>query len=222
VAETRGTQDKASSLGHRRWIGVLTAFVLSWPLLASQPVNAATDVTAFTLDGSPGEQISRGRALVYTPANATVIAGPYGGGTYWGVGMDATNENGSFSAVVAPPVGQDLVPGTYPAASVATDTEAALFVLGDGVACSAPTGTVTVHEVSFQMEPTVEVLTFAATYEQHCDDWAGALHGELRYHSSLDFTAAATGPVRSSPQRCACGCPIRRSVLDRASRSRPA
>ena len=195
MAETLDTHDRALSPGHRRWIGVLTAIVVSWPFLASQPVHAATDVTAFTLDGSPGEQISRGRALVFTPDNATVIAGPSGGGTYWGVGMDASNENGSFSAVVAPPIGQDLVPGTYPAASVATDTEAALSVLGDGVACSASTGTVTVHEVSFQMEPTVEVLTFAATYEQHCDDWAGALHGELRYHSSLGFAAAATDPA---------------------------
>jgi hypothetical protein len=189
-----GTQITAPSAGRRRRIAVLTAIVVLWPLLASQPINAASDVTAFTLDGSPGEPISRGRALVFTPDNATVVAGPSGGGTYWGVGMDASNANGSFSAVVAPQLGQDLVPGTYPTARFATDTEARLDVFGDGVGCNASTGTVTVHEVSFQMEPTVEVLIFAATYVQYCDDYPGALHGELRYHSSLDVAAAATEP----------------------------
>lgn len=196
MTEALGTQGTAarSSKGHRRWTGVLAAIVLAWPFLASLPVRAASDITAFTLDGSPGEPISRGRALVFTPDNATVVAGPHGGGTYWGVGMDASNENGSFSAVVAPRLGEDLVPGTYPTARFATETEARLDVFGDGVGCNASTGTVTVHEVSFQTEPTVEVLTFAATYVQFCDGSAAPLHGELRYHSSRDVTAAATQP----------------------------
>ena len=190
-----GTQVTARSACRRRWIGLLTAIVVASPLLASQPVNAASDITAFTLDGSPGEPISRGRSLVYTPDNATIVASAPGGGTHWGVGMDASNENGSFSAVVAPLLGQVLVPGTYPTARFATDTEAGLDVSGDGVGCNTSTGTVTVHEVTFQMEPTVDVLTFAATYVQFCDGYPGALHGELRYHSSLDFTAAATDPA---------------------------
>jgi hypothetical protein len=190
-----GTQITAPSAGRRRRVAALTAIVFAWPLLASQQVHAASDVTAFTLDGSPGEPISRGRALVFTPDNATILASAPGGGTYWGFGMDVSNANGSFSAVVAPPLGQDLVPGTYPTARFATDTEARLDVSGDGTGCNTSSGTVTVHEVSFQMEPTVDVLTFAATYVQYCDDYPAALHGELRYHSSLDFAAAATEPA---------------------------
>ncbi|MGH2642055.1 MAG: choice-of-anchor D domain-containing protein [Actinomycetota bacterium] len=189
-----GTRDTAPSPGRRRWIGALTAFVVAWPLIASAPVEAASDVTALTLDGSPGEPITHGRALVFTPDNATVIAGIAPGLLHPGVGMDASNENGSFSAVVGPPLGQELVPGTYTTARFASATEARLDVSGGGTGCNASSGTVTVHEVSIQTVPVEEVLTFAATYVQYCEGFPGPLHGELRFHSSLDVMAAATEP----------------------------
>jgi hypothetical protein len=132
-----------------------------------------------------------GKTYVFTPDDSTIAAGQFGDG----VVMAVSHPNHIFSVNVTPPTGQDLVPGTYPTTRFETASTAGLSVSGDGVGCNSASGTITVHEVSIQTQPTVVVERFAATFEYRCENISPPLFGELRYLSSLDVRAATADHV---------------------------
>jgi hypothetical protein len=156
--------------------------------IPSGPASAAP-VTAFTLDSQPGDYIGQGQSLVYTAPTATISANANGSS---GVYMSVSQDSHWWNASVSPPTGQSLTPGTYSTTRFPSSTAAGLDVSGDGRGCNTSVGSVTILEVSFDGDG--NPLTFAASYEQHCESDTEALFGELRYSSGFEFSAASTTP----------------------------
>jgi hypothetical protein len=175
----------------RRWLGTLLAGTLA--LLTTglhPPAVAATGLTMFVLDSTPGEFVVGGKTYVFTSEDSTIAAGQFGDG----VTVQVSSPNHTFWANVTPPTGQALAPGTYQTTRFETGSTAGLSVSGDGVGCNSATGIITVHEVSIQTQPEVIVERFAATFEYRCEGISPPLFGELRYLSSVDVRAATADP----------------------------
>ena len=192
----RGWLSKGASCrtGRRRWLGALLAGTLAALSIGPQlPAVAATDLTMFVLDSTPGEYVVGGKTLAFTPENATIGAGQFGDGLF----MSVSNDNNHFFADITPPTGQALLPGTYPTTRFDTASTAGLSVTGNGVGCNSATGSITVHEVSIQTQPQFIVERFAATFEYRCEGVSPPLFGELRYLSSVDVRAATVDPYNA-------------------------
>jgi hypothetical protein len=172
---------------HGRLRAVLIAAMIM-VAIPSGPASAAP-VTAFTLDSQPGDYIGQGQSLVYTPPGATISASASGSG---GVYMSVSQDGHWWNASISPPTGQSLAAGTYSTTRFPSSSAAGLDVSGDGRGCNTSTGSLTVLEVSFDSDG--NPLTFAASYEQHCEGDSEALFGELRYSSGFEFRAASTSP----------------------------
>ena len=186
----------AASIERTRFVrmtGVLAGASILLTLVSATPSVAAVGVTALTLDSGPGSLVGSGRSFVFTPGNATFQT--VGGTNADGVLLRANpNAGGSFSATVRPETGEELFPGTYATTTTATETTAGLMVSSSGTGCTNSTGTVTVHEISYVSNPDPRVERFAATYQFQCLNASEPVFGELRYDSTIDFTAATVDP----------------------------
>jgi hypothetical protein len=165
-------------------------------VVGASPAHAVTTYTAFTIDSKPGDPLASGNTYVFTSSNAAITAGPYGGGFDWGVGMNVDAPGHSFGALVTPPGGGFLAPGTYQTARFHTDTLAGLDVSGDGVGCNESTGTLVVHDVGWITDPVIVVTKFSATFTQLCEGGTQPLSGELRYNASEGYAAAIQDPSK--------------------------
>jgi hypothetical protein len=84
----------------------------------------------------------------------------------------------------AAPHGRSIVPGTYEDAGLfpfQPPGKPGLSAFGDGRGCNTLSGRFVVREATYG--PGGEVLSFAADFEQHCDDATPALFGSVRYRS---------------------------------------
>jgi hypothetical protein len=160
------------------------------------PAAAAGSITAFTLDSEPGDYIGEGQTFTFTSENATITAATLPDGGVELAAVQGANVH-RFDADIEPPLGGTLTPGTtYPTARAATDASTAgLDVYGDGRGCNMASGSLHLIELTLGGGGTT-IATFAATYENHCEDAsAPALFGELRYQSSSDFRADSVDPT---------------------------
>jgi hypothetical protein len=176
--------------GRSRWGRVLVGGAATVALAIGLPVgpaSGATNVTAFTIDARDGSWVGDGHSYNFTPGNATITASLDGDG----IQISANNVDHTFTALIAPPTGESLAPGTYPAERFAGVSVARLDIFGDGAGCNASTGTLTILEVSLGVS---DVNAFAATYTDQSCDGAPMFFGELRYNSTFDFRAASTSP----------------------------
>jgi hypothetical protein len=160
------------------------------------PAAAAGSITAFTLDSEPGDYIGQGQTFTFTSENATITAATLPDGGVELAAVQGANVH-RFDADIAPPLGGTLTPGTtYPTARAATDASTAgLDVYGDGRGCNMANGSLHLIELTLGGGGTT-IASFAATYENHCEDGsAPALFGELRYQSSENFRADGVDPT---------------------------
>ena len=166
----------------------LAVLVIAGLIGVAAPAQAVVSLTAFTLDSEPGDSIGAGQSLVFK--NAAVTA------TGDDTTLTVTADDGGthhFVAVLAAEIGGTLTAGTtYDTNKAGDASHAGLDVSGDGRSCTTSTGTMTVHEIT--LDVSLAIATFAATYEQHCDGALPALFGELRFNSSVEYTAASADP----------------------------
>ena len=168
----------------------LVVFVVAGLIGVAAPAQAVTSLTAFTLDSEPGDIIGGGQTFTFTSTNATITAT----GDDTALTMTVSDGTHSFSADLAAPTGTTFTPGTtYPTTRSGDGTNAGLDVTGDGNTCSTSTGTMTVHEITLDVSDAI--ATLAVTYEQHCNGATPALFGELRFDSTVDYTAASASPA---------------------------
>ena len=164
----------------------LVVLVVAGLIGVAAPAQAVTSLTAFTLDSEPGDVIGGGQTFTFTATNATITAT----GDDTALTMTVSDGTHNFSADLAAPTGATLTTGTTYATTRSGDaTNAGLDVTGDGNSCISSTGTMTVREITLDVSDAIDTL--AVTYEQHCNGATPALFGELRFQSTVDYTAAS-------------------------------
>jgi hypothetical protein len=170
--EGRVTRHRAFVLA--RLYGGVAAMAL---LLHATPASAQDTYISMTSD--PDDYIGLGMSQYFTPDTAAIssrseqgnrvvriAAFPFAGG-WWYV---------DFAA----PSGEQLVPGAYEGATrwpFSPPTAPGLSVSGDGRGCNTLTGRFDVIDAHYGPHGYVE--RFHATFEQHCEGGAPALHGEV-------------------------------------------
>ncbi len=103
----------------------------------------------------------------------------------------------------AAPEGQPLSPGVYEGATrypFQSPKHGGLSVSGDGSGCNKLTGRFLVIDATY--DPSGNVVSFAADFEQHCEGSTPALYGAIRINSSLPITprlAVGDGAVVEGP-----------------------
>lgn len=174
----QGTDMRAvSSMIRRRQAFIALLLGMSWFTMAS----IASADTFFSMNGDAGDWISQGREHFYTPASGTFSATPgrsngasirYEGGSHW------------WYLEFKRPYDRALSPGRYVGAvraAFAAMPSAGLDVSGDGRGCSKVQGAFEVRQAVYG--PGNTLLSFWATFEQHCEGLVPAARGEIRFNA---------------------------------------
>jgi hypothetical protein len=152
-------------------------------------------VTSLLLESEPGDYIGGGQSLFFAAADGIfTVAG--NGNAVW-VSFHTLSYDSWWYLDFAAPNGAPLVPGLYPGATrypFQAPSEPGLDVYGDGRGCNMLTGAFEVKEVTAGSAG--EILSFRATFEQHCEGAAPALRGEIR--SNADVPITLTAPTHMS------------------------
>lgn len=164
-------------------------------LVLAGPVTALAAVTSIVLNSEPGDYIGGGQTLVFVEGDGsfTAISHPNGSGV--SVSFNTPTYSHWWYLDFAAPDLQPLAVGSYNGA-VRYPFQGAgvpgLSVSGDGRGCNQLTGFFDVHELVLGAGN--EVLSFRATFEQHCEGSAPALRGEVRYnaHLTLELTTPSS------------------------------
>jgi hypothetical protein len=168
--------------------------VISIALLFLATIAAQAQVTSISLNSDSGDFIGLGQTTFLTPADGTFNASA---GTNT-VSINFFGQPGTFWFFeFAAPNGQALTVGTYTGAArfpFQLPTQPGLSVSGDGRGCNTLSGTFTVLEISLGANNTVN--SFDATFEQHCEEAAPALRGEIRFNANP--TVMVTAPSHLS------------------------
>jgi Divergent InlB B-repeat domain len=144
-------------------------------------VHAQT--TALFFDSQPGDYIGQGAQRTYTAADATFTIT-----ANWrsGVSISIIEANYDFWWYLdfSTAGNTPLAVGSYGAAQrYPFATGNGLDFAGSGRGCNELTGRYVVREIT--RAPDGTVLTFAADFEQHCEDGNPALFGAIRYNSTI-------------------------------------
>ncbi len=142
-----------------------------------------TNATMLMMISSAGDPVGQGLFYFYSLADGTFAASPnydngvsvsFGtlGGSYWSLNFAAPNKAlltvGTYSGTTMYPFQDVNTPG--------------LSVDGNSTGCSS-TGSFEVKEVSYGANN--EIISFWATFEQHCDNNLPPLTGEIRFNTSI-------------------------------------
>ena len=178
----------------RRFTFVVSIFVL---LIAAQ---AHAGVTSLLLTGDPGDYITGGRTYFYTDAD-----GPFTATLNYHNGVSLAFHTPTYShwwyLDFSAPGNQLLTVGTY-AGAVRFPFEgslAGLSLSGDGRGCNTLTGSFEVKEVVYGSG--TNVVSFRATFEQHCEGLGPAARGEIRYNATIPVQITAPAAVSGYEQQ---------------------
>ena len=160
---------------------------------AATSTGGATAVLAFQSD--PGDDIGAGQTQLYA-LNAS----------RYELTLDATHSQFHFAITpgtgdywtlnLTAPSGQALAPGLYNNAvrlPALTPGQPGMDFYGNGRGCNQTTGRFLVAEAVYG--PSNSIARFHAKFEQHCDGWSRALHGEIW----IDSSGAAVPPMADLP-----------------------
>jgi hypothetical protein len=156
--------------------GPAAILVAALALLWGTSVSAQTTGT-LTLDSPPGDWVGDGQFWQYDSTNATYSTSSDGSlitvNTY-------PTSGGWWTVQLAAPPGQTLAVGSYEGAVRAVFRPAGspgIDVYGMGRGCNTTAGRFDVTEVTFG--PNNYVQSFSATFEQSCEGFMPALHGQV-------------------------------------------
>jgi hypothetical protein len=158
-----------------RLTGIVAALTVAAPVAAQQPLEASLSFSSDLGDYIGGGQ---SRAFTLDTASFSVRGGQNGG--YVGVTVFPF-DGGFWFLDLAAPQGTQLTAGPYEGAArypFQGPGQPGLSLSGDGRGCNTLSGRFTVIEALFG--PNNYVMRFHATFEQHCEGAAAALHGEIR------------------------------------------
>jgi hypothetical protein len=174
------------------------------PLSGIVKWNAAPLSYSFSSD--PGDYIGQGLSKSYF--GATTLFGLTG--TTSGVTYTVSGLRDQWTVRMAPPIGGTLKRGSYKTVNsdddhqnVKTDNHhksvnaennhARLRVSGDGRACETVAGDFTVDLIQTDGAGTVTALT--ASFNQHCEGTAAALHGMIAWTATTGTVPGSAGPT---------------------------
>jgi len=172
--------------GRGAGLGFVTAALFA--LLSTAEARAAT--TSVLITGDQGDFISGGQLQFFTPADGAFVARKNAGN---GVSIQFNTPTFDHFWLLdfAAADNQPLTPGLY-ADAVRFPFSAGqngLSVSGDGRGCNTLTGSFEVKEVAYGAGDAI--LSFRATFEQHCEGFAPAARGEVRYNATVPIEIAA-------------------------------
>lgn len=151
-------------------------------LVCVAPSSAQTPVTSFSFVSQAGDYIGQGQTRTLLPPVWTFGAAKnFDGGV--SITLRGATPGDFWFLDFAAPGDVPLVPGTYLLATrfpFQAPTSPGLDVAGEGRGCNRLTGQFTVLDVVYGAGDTI--VSFAADFEQHCEEQAPALFGSIRYN----------------------------------------
>ncbi|MGL4315645.1 MAG: hypothetical protein ACRCTL_03405 [Pseudomonas sp.] len=136
--------------------------------------------TRLTLKSDTGDYIGQGKSYLYSDSNATF---KYTKNYDNGISLAISSGSVWWNLDLAAPGNAVLQPGSYTSAMRFPFQDASkpgLNFSGDGRGCNSLTGRFDIFEVAYNSEGVVTALN--ASFEQHCEGNAAALHGQISYN----------------------------------------
>ncbi len=170
-------------------------------LLLFFAIEARAGVTSMLLTGDSGDYISGGQTLYFTMADGTFTAQRnYSNGVSLAFHTPTYSHWWYFD--FAAPNSQYLTTGVYTNAQRFPFYPSlnSLSVSGDGRGCNTLKGSFEVKEIVYgpgAPGTAGSVLSFRATFEQHCEGFAVAARGEIRYNATVPIEITAPSVVNS-------------------------
>ncbi|MER6591673.1 hypothetical protein ABT214_07455 [Micromonospora purpureochromogenes] len=191
----------------RSLLGVLVAGACATAVLPGVALAAPTaPYTVLTVDvgdayGKPVKQSG-----VHDGTNSTVTGRAYGTGGL-SMGVSGLPGGSTIAMWITPPVGRSFTAGqTYQTSGSSNATHAGLDMSSGSTGCNGAYsyGSLTVREIRYDAG-TGAATAFAGAYQFHCSPNAGAVTGELRWNSSLDYVGVVSSPAPVDFGRVAVG-----------------
>ena len=169
----------------------VTAFLVCAALTFGS--DASAGVTSLVLNSEAGDYIGGGQLLFFAEADGTFTA-HQNAGTSVSIAFNTPTFSHFWYVDFAAANGAALTVGTYTGALrfPFQGNQPGLSVAGDGRGCNTLTGSFEVLEAVYG--PADQVISFRATFEQHCEGFSPALRGEIRYNATVpvQLTAPST------------------------------
>jgi parallel beta-helix repeat protein len=169
----------------------MSKFFLAAVLLLASGFATFAAETSLSMSSDPGEYIGGGQEYFYAATD-----GNFAATRNYAQGVSVSFNTPTYShwwyMDFAAPNGAPLSVGVYPGATrfpFEDPSEPGLSVYGDGRACNTLTGSFEVKEIVYGAGD--EIVSFRATFEQHCEGGLSALRGEIRFNASLPVEIAA-------------------------------
>lgn len=170
-------------------------FRILWLMILATALMAAANAqeTSLRLIGEPGDFVLGNQTKFLTPADGTFhVSKNFDNGV--SLVFDGNQFVEFWLVDFAAPSQQLLTVGTYSGAvrfPFQDFNQAGLSIAGDGAGCNTLTGNFTVLEINYGANN--DILSFDATFEQHCEGVAAALRGEFRFnaHPVVTLTSPA-------------------------------
>jgi hypothetical protein len=158
--------------------------------------------TSISLTSEDGDPVGDGKDYLYDPTNAVIAVDGH-----WGhvSGQIEAEDGDQWRFDFEAPSGDALAPGsTFDAIRYPFNgSGAGMSFVGNGGGCNEITGTFTVNDIAFGFDQTVKYLSL--DFEQHCEDAAPALLGEIRYRLPGPDATAPAPPTGLSVTRDSTG-----------------
>jgi hypothetical protein len=164
-----------------RWMRLIVGLVLVPSLAAAASV--------LVLNSGPGDYVGGGARKVLTPAD-----GVFSASENYDNGVSVHFNGGAFESWdldFSAPSNALLTATAYEGAQrfgFQSPTKPGMSITGEGNACNTDSGRFVVREVTYGAAS--DVTSFAADFEQHCEDGASVLYGTIVFQEG-DATCAA-------------------------------
>lgn len=131
---------------------------------------------ALTLDSDAGDYVGQGVRKDYAGDTSTFALS--GNDSYFM--FNASGQRDSWMAILRPPTGQTLRPGTFPITRFGDANSFGFDFGGNGRGCNRVAGSVTINAVDVDAA-TRMVTGLSADFVQNCEAGSTALRGSIRY-----------------------------------------
>lgn len=157
------------------------------------PPPPGVDRSFVRLTSDPGDYIGDGRVYTYSLANAEIAVTAEGAR----LTIDILGDESWRGTFQLPDTFTDLRRGTYAGLRRYTFHDPAvggMSWIGEGRGCNGLSGSLTIESVTYDGDAVSEI---DFQFEQHCEELAPALHGDI--HWIADDPTTAPGPVVPPP-----------------------
>ena len=178
--------------------GLRAAFLLFLLAVLTQAMPAAAQVTSLSMTSDSGDYIGQGQTYLYTPTDGTFNAQVGINNNSVSIFFNTPTFDHFWFLDFAAPNGAPVTPGTYLNATRYPFQETSvpgLAVGGDGRGCNMLTGSFQVLQAVYG--PANTLVAFEAIFEQHCEGFAPALRGQIRYNANVALYLTAPTHIQA-------------------------